>query len=202
MRYICIYNNGILTLERGWTKTHGYFIQMGGFILFEGNVAKGVLSPEKLSELLKLGRIEFPTVTMEEIEDRSKSNGFSNTIAIGQALRFFVQCLARRAEHLDLTLVEQLTLSFTILNGVMFFLWWHKPLDVRSPIRVYLLAELPNEDPADTTDDTASEFYGSISLGDCFLISMKHFPISVPRCESCYEKCSGNPRPSQTELWY
>ena len=129
-------------------------------MLFEGNVAKGVLSPEKLSELLKLGRIEFPTVTLEEIEDRSKSNEFSNTIAIGQALRFFVQCLARRAEHLNLTLVEQLTLSFTILNGVMFFLWWHKPLDVRTPIRVYLLAELPNDDPADTTDDTASEFYG------------------------------------------
>ena len=68
-------------------------------MLFEGNVAKGVLSPEKLSELLKLGRIEFPTVTLEEIEDRSKSNGFSNTIAIGQALRFFVQCLARREEQ-------------------------------------------------------------------------------------------------------
>jgi hypothetical protein len=42
-------------LERGWTKTHDYFIQMGGFMLFEGKVAKGVLSQEMFSELLTAG---------------------------------------------------------------------------------------------------------------------------------------------------
>ena len=38
----------ILTLDRGWTKTHGFFIDMGGFLPFEGDNAKGhgVLSPE------------------------------------------------------------------------------------------------------------------------------------------------------------
>ena len=79
-------------------------------MLFDGNVAKGVLSPEKLSALLKLGVIEFPTVTLEEIEDRSKVDGFSKTVALSQALSFIVQCLARRAEHLDLTPVELLSL--------------------------------------------------------------------------------------------
>jgi hypothetical protein len=192
-------------LERGWTKTHGYFIQMGGFMLFEGNVAKGVLSPERLSELLKLGKIEFPAVTVGEIEDRSKADGFSKTIALGQALWFIVQCLERRTEHLDITLLEQLTLSFTVLNGVMYFLWWHKPLDVRCPVRVYLLAELPTgkDDPVKTEHSSASEFYRP--LGNCLLISMKSFPISVPRCKRHFEKCSsspGNSCPSQTRLWY
>ena len=140
-------------------------------MLFEGNVAKGVLSPKKLSDLLKVGKIEFPTVTLEEIEDRSKEDGFSRTIALGQALWFLIQCLARRAEHLDLTLVELLTLSFVFLNGVMYFLWWHKPLAVRSPIRVYLLAEPPNDDLDDLveTEHPASEFY--VSLGYCFLMA-------------------------------
>ena len=32
--YPQILNHKILMLERGWTKTHGYFIQMGGFMLF------------------------------------------------------------------------------------------------------------------------------------------------------------------------
>ena len=108
-------------------------------MLFEGEISKGVLIPKRFSELLSEKKIEFPNVTMEEIEDRSKADGLSKTIALGQTLWFVAQCIARRAEHLDLTLVELLTLSLATLNGVMYFLWWNKPMDVRRPIRVYLL---------------------------------------------------------------
>ena len=147
-------------LDRGWTKTHGHFIQMGGFMLFEGKVAKGVLSPERFSELLTAEKIEFPTVTVEEIEDRSKSDGFSKTIALAQTLWFIAQCLARTPQHLDLTLIELLTLSLVILNGLMYFLWWHKPLDVRCPVRVYLrVLDASNEsnDPNVPILDQSSE---------------------------------------------
>ena len=144
--YPQILNHKTLALvnNREWTKTHGHFIQMGGFMLFEGNIPKGVLSPKKFSELLTAGKIEFPTVSVEEIKDRSKADGFSKTIALGQTLWFVAQCIARRAQHLDLTLVELLTLSLAVLNGVMYFLWWNKPMDVRCTIRVYPL-DKPNE---------------------------------------------------------
>jgi hypothetical protein len=115
---------------------------MGGFMLFEGNTAKGVLSPERFAELMRAGQIEFPTVTVEEIEDRGKADGFSKVIALGQTLWFIAQCLGRSAQHLDLTLVELLTLSLAVLNGVMYFLWWNKPLDVRCAVRVYLIGDL------------------------------------------------------------
>ena len=50
------------------------------------------------------------------------------------------------AQHLDLTLIELLTLSLAVLNGFMYFLWWHKPLDVRCPVRVYLrVLDEPND---------------------------------------------------------
>jgi hypothetical protein len=132
-----------MTLDdhRGWTKTHGHFIQMGGFMLFEGETAKGVLSPKRFAALMREGKIDFPTVTAEEIEDRSKADGFSKMIALGQTLWFVAQCLGRRAQHLDLTLVELLTLSLAVLNGVMYFLWWNKPLDVRCPVRVSLIGD-------------------------------------------------------------
>ena len=113
-------------------------------MLFEGDISKGVLTPERFSELLTAKKIEFPNVTVEEIKDRSKTDGFSKTIALGQTLWFVAQCIARRAQHLDLTFVELLTLSLAVLNGVMYFLWWNKPMDVRCPIRVYLL-DKPNE---------------------------------------------------------
>ena len=120
-------------------------------MLFEGNVAKGVLSPERFSELLTAGKIEFPTITVEEIKDRSKADEFSKTITAGQTSWFVAQCLARTAQHLDLTLVELLTLSLAVLNGVMYFLWWHKPLDVRCPVHVYLLDKPHDSEPVVTT---------------------------------------------------
>ena len=115
-------------------------------MLFEGNVAKGVLTPERFSDLLREEKIEFPTLTVEEIEDRSKSDGFSKMIALGQTSWFVAQCISRRAQYLDLTLIELLTLSLAVLNGLMYYLWWYKPLDVRCPVRVYLrVPEAPNE---------------------------------------------------------
>ena len=102
-------------------------------MLFEGDTARGVLSAKEFSELLGERKIDFPTVTAEEIEDRSKADGFSKMIALGQTLWFVAQCIARRSQHLDLVLVELLTLSLAVLNGLMYFLWWNKPLDVRCP---------------------------------------------------------------------
>ena len=111
-------------------------------MLFEGDNSKGVLSPKRFSELLTAGKIKFPNVTVEEIKDRSKTDGFSKTIVLAQTLWFVAQCLARRTQNLDLTPVELLALSLAVLNGVMYFLWWNKPMDVRCPIRVYLLDTL------------------------------------------------------------
>ena len=131
-------------------------------MLFEGNTPKGILSPERFSELLTAKKIEFPTVTVDEIEDRSKSDGFSKTIALGQTLWFVAQCISRRAQHLDLTLIELLTLSLAVLNGLMYLLWWHKPLDVRCPFRVYLRdLGAPNEsnEPNVPILYKSSEFY-------------------------------------------
>ena len=45
--YLQILNHKILMLDsRGWTKTHGHFIQMGGFMLFDGEIASK-LGPNK-----------------------------------------------------------------------------------------------------------------------------------------------------------
>ena len=125
-------------------------------MLFEGDNPKGVLSPSRFSTLLTAKKIEFPKVTVEEIEDRSKADGFSKTIALGQTLWFVAQCIARRSQHLDLTLVELLTLSLAVLNGLMYFLWWNKPLDVRCPVRVYLLDK--SDKPADKSKSVIDHF--------------------------------------------
>ena len=82
-------------------------------MLFEGKVAKGEPSPERFSELLTAGKVEFPN---EEIKDRSKADGFSKTIVLIQALSFVAQCLARRAQNADITLVELLALWLLLME--------------------------------------------------------------------------------------
>ena len=58
--------------------------------------------------------------------------------------------------HLDLTLVELLALSLAVINGVMYFLWWHKSLDVRCPVRVYLLDNLKSNKPSESSEANES----------------------------------------------
>ncbi|KAF9477307.1 hypothetical protein BDN70DRAFT_838058 [Pholiota conissans] len=125
--------------DRGWTVTHGFFIQMGGFALYDGRICKGVLTPQHFDELLKSGEIEFPDVTAEEIEDRSKGDGLSKGLVLLQTLWFIAQLAARVIEGLAVTQLELATSGFAALNGFMYFFWWNKPLDIRYPIPIHLL---------------------------------------------------------------
>ena len=133
---------GILGL--GWTKTHGHFLQMGGFVVMDGNENQGVLTPEIFASLLSEGRIDFPAITEKEILDRSKGDGLSKGIAVAQTSWFVAQCLSRKAQGLVTTELELATVAFAVLNAIIYYLWWHKPQGVKCPVPVYVLAEAHN----------------------------------------------------------
>ena len=130
-------------LEYGWMKTHGYFIQMGGFMLYDGDKAVGVLGPRQLEDLHTEGKIAIPLVKEEVIKDHSKGDGLSKALVIVQTTWFLMQCIARRAESPVITQFELVTVTLAALNGIMYYLWWNKPLDVQSNIPVYLLTHKP-----------------------------------------------------------
>ena len=123
----------------GWTRTHSFFLIMGGFTLHKGGKPVRVLETRDLEELSEAGKIEWPTITEEEIADRSKGDYLSKTIVLFQTTWFIGQCIARGAYKLAVTELEVVTLAFAVLTGVIYYLWWDKPLDVRCPIPVQLL---------------------------------------------------------------
>lgn len=125
----------------GWTKTHRHFLQMVGFVLMDGNENQGVLTPEIFASLLSEGRIDFPTITEKDILDRSQGDGLSKGIAVAQTTWFVAQCLSRKAQGLVTTELELATVAFAVLNGIIYYLWWHKPQGVKCPVPVYILAE-------------------------------------------------------------
>jgi len=125
----------------GWTRSHSFFLIMGGFTLHVGGKAVRVLDAKDLEELSEAGKIEWPTITEEEIADRSKGDYLSKTIVLFQTMWFVGQCIARGAYHLTVTELEVVTLAFASLTGVIYYLWWDKPLDVRCSIPVRLLPD-------------------------------------------------------------
>jgi hypothetical protein len=155
-----------VALGRGWSKTEAHFIQMGGISFnYPGKTRdmglEDILRPEAdgpmdlgVPEALeKLENLHTSVITRNEIIDRGKRDALAKAIVLIQTSWFIVQCVARAVRGLAVTQLEIVTLAYTALNGVMFFFWWDKPLDVHCSVVVRLNLEsgsdgVPPEDLA------------------------------------------------------
>ena len=134
--------------------THGFFIIMGGFHLFEhspeemSNNDRGIsqddkpLHPLQASDLADCDLYEsFVMPTEAEIEDRGKSDWFAKLLVLLQTTWFVMQCIARVREHLPITHLEIVTLAYAVMNFLTYIFWWYKPLNVNRPVRVFRISE-------------------------------------------------------------
>ena len=85
--------------------------------------------------LLDAGLLQPPRPC--EIQDRSKSDWIAKSLVLVQITWFIAQCIGRRAQHLPLTELEVVTLAYTVVNVVIYAVWWEKPYHVAEPVRVY-----------------------------------------------------------------
>ena len=115
----------------------------------EGSIT--ILTLEMLQELLKDPEFKI-RITEEGIADRSKGDALFKIILTLQSTWFIIQCIARHIQGLSLTQLELTTVALASLNGITFFLWWDKPLDVQDPVRVYT-----NRNLTDVEKDVAGE---------------------------------------------
>ncbi|KAF8657416.1 hypothetical protein AX16_002213 [Volvariella volvacea WC 439] len=112
--------------HRQWTRTHGFFVQMGGLIQRQSDLTYRVL--------LDVQSAEIPHIPEKEIKDRGKGDLLAKAIVVLQTTWFVAQCVARHVEGLVLTEIELVTLAFATLNVITYALWWDKPLNVGYPI--------------------------------------------------------------------
>ncbi|KAF5318520.1 hypothetical protein D9619_011057 [Psilocybe cf. subviscida] len=117
-----------------WTTSHGFFIQMGGFILYEDNLPKQILDYDRFSDLLLSKSIDLPRISTRDLDDRSKGDTISKSIAIFQTCWFILQCLVRLGQHLPLSELEVFTLASAALNGAIYAAFWSKPQGVEVAI--------------------------------------------------------------------
>lgn len=116
------------------TRTHGFFIIMGGFYLYDRSVPCHPLHQDMVETLVKAGSLDLPSEV--EIQNRSKGDGLSKLIVLGQTLWFVMQCIARAIQGLPVTELEIVTLAYTTVTLGMYIFWWHKPLNAGQPVKV------------------------------------------------------------------
>ena len=114
---------------------------MGGFVLYENGSPPRVLVKsfpdiEKYRSIISKIRI-----SKEEILDRSKNDPFSKAITVLQTTWFIIHCIVRWAKGLVVTEGELATLAFAVLNGFIYFFWWHKPFNVNLPLPLHVLED-------------------------------------------------------------
>src|SRR5258705_1451683 len=137
----------IIPVLNKWTMAHGHLVVMGGIGTVDPSVEDdGQMDPRspvltierytKTEERTRLDR-KLRKISEEDIKDRSKSDILSKLIAISQTTWFILQCIARGQQKLTLTELELVTLALASLNAITYVFWWHKPLGVQVPIRIY-----------------------------------------------------------------
>ena len=120
--------------------------------------------------------IEWTLMDKKDINDKSKADVFANALAVIQLTWFLMHCIARFVEHLRLTELEVITISFAFLNIIIYGFWWHKPTRVDRPIVIinfpddqkleYSPNPNPNPCPSPNTGGRDDEQFWLIGLFD------------------------------------
>ncbi|KAF5309410.1 hypothetical protein D9619_012372 [Psilocybe cf. subviscida] len=143
-----------------WSNTHGFFVQMGGFVLHDPlGKPRQVLDYDTLAQLLRDKAISLSEVAISEreIRTRSKADSLSKSIVVFQTTWFTVQIFSRMKAGLPLSPAEIFSLAFAVLNAAIYAIWWEKPQGVELSIPLRLRV---------TTRDvgTSIEYVGSGGL--------------------------------------
>ncbi|KAL8644431.1 MAG: hypothetical protein Q9226_007768 [Calogaya cf. arnoldii] len=121
---------------------HGFYALMGGYAFSieseDGDIlpsphTRAALTPAGIMFCLNHEPNILPQPSPEQIKDKSKADGLKKTLVCAQATWFCVQCIARLAESLPLSLLELNTVAHALCTLVIYLLWWHKSLDVEEP---------------------------------------------------------------------
>lgn len=113
------------------SRTHGFFICMGGFVTTTGHhpiVTDAQLDDETVALIRQ--------VEEDDIKDRSKRDALAKALALTQVIWSITQSAARLNQQLPVSQLEVATGAFAVVNLFIWTLWWGKPLDVEQSILI------------------------------------------------------------------
>lgn len=115
---------------------------------------EGVLTPTAFKDLIVAGKLKYPTITKEEIDDRSKGDGISKSLALLQLFWFILQIAIRSHYGLASTFIEWITMALCLICSMMYTFWMSKPFNAHCPVVLRILG--PDEGLTDEREGTTS----------------------------------------------
>jgi hypothetical protein len=73
---------------RDWTIKHGFYADMGGFVLKPRGWKQFPINAKQLLYLIERGHIRYPATKVSQIKDRNKSDGLARCVRLQHATRF------------------------------------------------------------------------------------------------------------------
>ncbi|KAI4116349.1 MAG: hypothetical protein LQ338_007731 [Usnochroma carphineum] len=109
---------------------------MGGVWLHPKDSQPFPVNAPQLSYLIAAGYMAVPSLTEDEIWDKSKADRFAKIMACGQIGWLVLQCVGLAIQRLPITPLEFATFGFAILLLATFALWFEKPADVDTATKI------------------------------------------------------------------
>jgi len=118
-----------------YTLHQAFFVAAGGLAVETKSFHKEpylTVTPTGAMELARLGLLT--PVPEDVINDKTKADLITKLVVCVQAGWFIVQCIARVAQDLPLSLLETHVLTHVFVALLMYLFWFAKPYDVASPV--------------------------------------------------------------------
>ncbi|KAK3342075.1 hypothetical protein B0T25DRAFT_626451 [Lasiosphaeria hispida] len=130
----------------GWTLRHGFFADMGGFVLHPTDFVPFPINVNQLHYLVAHGYIDYSTIhlSLGEINDRNKFDSMSRLLSFVQLLWTTVNIIARAVNGLYITTLEITTIAFVFCSLCTYVFWREKPSGVTEPIHIVPNATMAN----------------------------------------------------------
>lgn len=121
-----------------WSMMHAFFANMGGIVLQPHDWKAFPVDAEQLHYLIERSYVAYPKIDKRSIEDKNKVEPLLRVISVVQILWFLCHALARVCQGLAVTTIEVTTVAFIFCTLGTYFLWFHKPADIRTPLYIHL----------------------------------------------------------------
>lgn len=127
----------VIALAESWplegrSRALVFYALMGGFELRFDDGTFHRLTYSEFRGLIRARFVDAPIISAEEVDDKSKGNWFTKSLALLQIGWFVVQLLSRVVQHLETTPLELFTLGVVACTIISYIHWWAKPLDVNT----------------------------------------------------------------------
>ncbi|EXJ55963.1 hypothetical protein A1O7_08894 [Cladophialophora yegresii CBS 114405] len=119
---------------RDWTIKHGFYADMGGFVLQPHGWKQFPIDAKQLLYLIERGHIRYPDTKVAQINDRNKSDGLARFVTTCQIVWFTLNVITRPTQNLAVTTIEITTIASIVCTLAVNFCWRHKPMDVSTAI--------------------------------------------------------------------